>query len=119
MPHVEIGYLQFLANLNLSLEEILFEIVNILTPEGTESAYYSKFDDAVQVNRIAIDSPQYLEVYTLASKLYILILEQISMNPFVELIMSGTITSFQLLNNSIYLIISYTQEYDEYDSCNL
>ena len=97
----------------------MFEIINILTPDGTESAYYNKFDEAVIANQIVTNTPQYLEVYTIASKLYVSALEQISMNPFVELIMSGTITSFQLFNNSIYLIISYTQDYDEYDSCNL
>ena len=119
LPHVETGYLQFLANLNLSLEEIMFEIINILTPDGTESAYYNKFDEAIIANRIVTNTPQYLEVYTMASKMYVSILEQVSTNPFVELIMSGTITSFQLFNNSIYLIISYHKDYDEYDSCSL
>lgn len=97
----------------------MFEIINILTPDGTESAYYNKFDEAVIANQIVTNTPQYLEVYTMASKLYVSVLEQVSMNPFVELIMSGTITSFQLFNNSIYLIVSYTKDYDEYDSCSL
>ena len=91
----------------------MFEIINILTPDGTESAYYNKFDEAVIANQIVTNTPQYLEVYTIASKMYVSILEQVSTNPFVELIMSGTIPPSLLFNHSIFLIICSQQEYDK------
>lgn len=112
-PYLAIGYLQFLANLNISTEEILYEIVNILTPDGTEQAYYDRFDTAIANNHIEASTPEYHNVYHTASKMYVDVLDQVILNPFVDLIMSGSIKSYRQLGSSTYILLDFSPDYDQ------
>lgn len=114
-PYLAIGYLQFLANLNISTEEILYEIVNILTPDGTEQSYYEKFDTAIAVKEIVTGSAEYTNVYQTASKMYVDVLDQLILNPFVDLIMSGSIKSYRQMGSSTYILIDFSPDYNQCD----
>lgn len=114
-PHLGAGYQTFLANLGLSEDDIIFEIINILTPEGTEQQYYERFDDAITAHNIDPGSEAYLNIYRTASELYIYVLDQIHYNPMVNLIMGATITSFVRHTDAIYMILDYSVDYDMYE----
>ena len=114
-PHLGAGYRTFLANLGLSEDDILLEIINILTPDGTEQRYYEKFDDVVSSLKIEPWSAEYLNVYKTASELYIYVLDQIHYNPMVNLIMGATIVSFVRHYDAIFLGLDYSTDYDMYE----
>ncbi len=114
-PHLGVGYQEFLASLGLAEDEIIFEIVNILTPEGTEQQYYEKFEEAITTLNIDPGGVDYLSIYRTASELYIYVLDQIHHNPMVNLIMGATITSFIRHGDSIYMILDYSVDYDMYE----
>lgn len=114
-PHLGVGYQEFLASLGLAEDEIIFEIINILTPEGTEQQYYERFDEAIVGLNIEPGGVEYLSIYRTASELYIYVLDQIHYNPMVNLIMGATIISFVRHGDSIYLILDYSVDYDMYE----
>ena len=114
-PHLGVGYQTFLANLGLQEDDILLEIIKILTPDGTEQRYYEKFDDVIPILKIAPASAEYLNVYKTASELYIYVLDQIHHNPMVNLIMGASIVSFVRHHDAIFLGLDYSTDYDMYE----
>lgn len=112
-PYLATGYLQFLAELNIPVEEILYEIVNILTPDGNEQAYYERFDTALASKGILAGTPKYTSTYHTASTMYVAVLDQIILNPFVDLIMSGWIKSYRQMGSSTYILMDYTPDFDQ------
>lgn len=116
MPYLEIGFHQLLAECNISLQDALFEIFNILTVEGTESSYYDLFDRYLDAARIPSNDPRYGSIYRQANEYYIKILDQINQMQYTPLIMSGCIVSFVLIPNGITLIIDYAKDFDECNS---
>ena len=115
IPHLEIGFQQLLAECNISLQEALFEIFNILTVEGTETSYYDLFDRYLASAKIPSNDPRYGGIYRQANEHYIKILDQINQMQYTPLIMVGCIVSFVLIPNGITLIIDYAKDFDE---CN-
>ena len=99
----------------MSEDDILLEIINILTPDGTEQRYYEKFDDVVSSLKIEPGSAEYLNVYKTASELYIYVLDQIHYNPMVNLIMGATIVSFVRHYDAIFLGLDYSTDYGMYE----
>lgn len=99
----------------MSEDDILLEIINILTPDGAEQRYYEKFDDVVSSLKIEPGSAEYLNVYKTASELYIYVLDQIHYNPMVNLIMGATIISFVRHYDAIFLGLDYSADYDMYE----
>lgn len=99
--------------LGIPLQEVLLKVVEILTPDGTEEQYYTLFDNAIQLKGIAVGSEQYLNVYRVASMIYIHVLDQLQSNQFVKLIMGATIQALIFNGPSTSLLLDFTPDYDE------